>query len=175
MLLRRRRCRIPRRGDDDEVGSGSGRVVAVPQQGVEIRPALDEGVARLHRSVLRTRTDHGLVADAGEAGGEPAPEEWEEDLTDRLRRAPEVRAALERMWPILDGAELVNDLLGFEALIRSASKDVLTPDEQRLLLRDRVPDVEFVVYHGLPHNITDAVPDRCAQELLRFLLARGGG
>ncbi len=29
---------------------------------------------------------------------------------------PEVRAALERMWPILDGAELVNDLLGFEAL-----------------------------------------------------------
>ena len=78
--------------------------------------------------------------------GEPAPEDWEEDLTDRLRRAPEVRAALERMWPVLSGAELVNDLLGFEALIRSASKDVLTPDEQRLLLRERVPDVRDVAW-----------------------------
>jgi hypothetical protein len=27
-----------------------------------------------------------------------------------------------------------------------------------------------VVYDGLPHNITDAVPDRCAEELKRFLL-----
>ena len=72
---------------------------------------------------------------------EPAPAEWEEELTDRLRRQPEVRAALERMWPVLSGAELVHDLFGFEALIRSASKDVLTPDEQRLLFRERVPDV----------------------------------
>ena len=40
----------------------------------------------------------------------------------------------------------MNDLLGFEALIRSASKDVLTPDEQRLLLRERVPDVREVAW-----------------------------
>jgi hypothetical protein len=38
------------------------------------------------------------------------------------------------------------------------------------VIRDRVPKVTFVVYHGLPHNITDAVPDRCAEELHRFLL-----
>ena len=100
------------------------------------------------RSLVEAYRDRITVDDVTVAAllsrGEPAPEEWEEDLTDRLRRAPEVRAALERMWPILDGAELVNDLLGFEALIRSASKDVLTPDEQRLLLRDRVPDVRDV-------------------------------
>ena len=34
------------------------------------------------------------------------------------------------------------------------------------------PDVEFVVYDGLPHNITDAAPDRCAEDLRRFLLNR---
>jgi hypothetical protein len=28
-----------------------------------------------------------------------------------------------------------------------------------------------MVYEGLPHNITDAVPDRCANDLKRFLLA----
>ena len=55
----------------------------------------------------------------------------------RLRRQPEVRAALERMWPVLSGAELVHDLFGFEALIRSAADGVLTAREQRLLLRDR--------------------------------------
>ena len=36
----------------------------------------------------------------------------------------------------------------------------------------RHPNVTFVVYHGLPHNITDAVPDRCAAELHRFLIER---
>ena len=25
-------------------------------------------------------------------------------------------------------------------------------------------------YDGLPHNITDSVPERCAEDLLRFLL-----
>ena len=39
------------------------------------------------------------------------------------------------------------------------------------LLEKTIPDCEFIVYDGLPHNITDAVPDRCARELLRFLKA----
>ena len=40
----------------------------------------------------------------------------------------------------------------------------------------RLTDVEFRVYDGLPHNICDAVPDRCAADLREFLdrrLARG--
>jgi 3-oxoadipate enol-lactonase len=40
-------------------------------------------------------------------------------------------------------------------------------------IRDRVPDCRFVVYRDLPHNITDAVPERCAEELRDFLLSRG--
>jgi 3-oxoadipate enol-lactonase len=50
-----------------------------------------------------------------------------------------------------------------------------TVDNYRAL-PDRIPGCEFIVYEGLPHNITDAVPDRCAQDLRRFLLkhARGG-
>jgi 3-oxoadipate enol-lactonase len=38
------------------------------------------------------------------------------------------------------------------------------------VIRDRVPQCEFIVYHGLQHNITDGVPERCASELKRFLL-----
>jgi hypothetical protein len=78
------------------------------------------------------------------ARGEPAPPEWNEELTRRLRRAPEIVAALERMWPVLTGAALVHDLLGFEGLIRSAAADALSADEQRSLFRPRVVDVATV-------------------------------
>jgi DNA helicase IV len=71
------------------------------------------------------------------ARGEAAPGEWEDELAERVRRLPEVRAALDRMWPVLSGAELVRDLFGFAALIRSAASGVLTDDEQALLRRDR--------------------------------------
>jgi pimeloyl-ACP methyl ester carboxylesterase len=33
-------------------------------------------------------------------------------------------------------------------------------------------DVEFLTYEGLPHNICDAVPDRCAADLRDFLRRR---
>ena len=54
----------------------------------------------------------------------------------------------------------------FAARTLNAKRGALILPLERL-----IPDCEFVVYEGLPHNITDAVPDRCAQELKRFLLA----
>ncbi len=38
----------------------------------------------------------------------------------------------------------------------------------------RLADVEFRIYEGLPHNICDAVPDRCAADVRDFLRARFG-
>ncbi len=80
------------------------------------------------------------------ARGEAAPPEWEDELSTRLRRAPQVRATLDRMWPVLSGAELIHDLFGFDALIRSASSGVLADAEQRLLFRERVADVTDVAW-----------------------------
>ncbi len=108
------------------------------------RARLDADVPRLPR---RDRQDGGeVVVAAALARGERPPAEWEHELTVRLRRVPEVRAALERMWPVLSGAELVNDLFGFTGLIRSAAGDALSAVEQRLLFRDRVPDVGIVAW-----------------------------
>ncbi|MGQ0825422.1 MAG: HelD family protein [Actinomycetota bacterium] len=75
------------------------------------------------------------------ARGEAAPEGWEPELRSRLRTRPEVRDALDRMWPVLSGAELVHDLFGFRALVRSASGDLLTPDQQELLHRRHESDI----------------------------------
>jgi 3-oxoadipate enol-lactonase len=43
------------------------------------------------------------------------------------------------------------------------------------LMRNAIPDVEVVVYEGLPHNICDMVPDRCAADVLQFIGRRFGG
>ena len=40
------------------------------------------------------------------------------------------------------------------------------------VMRERIPDVELVSFEGMPHNICDALPQRCAAEVLRFLDAR---
>jgi pimeloyl-ACP methyl ester carboxylesterase len=40
------------------------------------------------------------------------------------------------------------------------------------VMRDRIPDVELIAYEGLPHNIGEAVPERCAAEVLAFLRRR---
>jgi DNA helicase IV len=76
------------------------------------------------------------------ARGEVPPPEWGAELASRLRRRPEVREALERMWPVLAGAELVHDLFRFPALVRSAATGVLDEREQALLQRAHDGDVD---------------------------------
>ncbi|MFM7224310.1 MAG: HelD family protein [Actinomycetota bacterium] len=94
--------------------------------------------------------DRGVRHDPGIGGmlarGEELPEGWDDDLRVRLRTHPQVREALDRIWPALSGAELVNDLLGFAALVRSAATGVLSEAEQQLLVRDRVADPAAVAW-----------------------------
>ncbi|HEX9467539.1 MAG TPA: UvrD-helicase domain-containing protein, partial [Acidimicrobiia bacterium] len=108
----------------------------------EYRRAL---VRARRRDIPGLSSDDVTVA-AALARGEPAPAEWEEELTARLRQLPDIRAALDRMWPVLSGGELVHDLFSFEALIRSAARGVLDEGEQRLLLRARSRRVADVAW-----------------------------
>ena len=78
--------------------------------------------------------------------GEAPPEGWEPELRARVRARPEVKEAIERMWPVLSGPELVNDLLGFSALVRSAAGGILTPEDQVLLHRRHDRDVTNAVW-----------------------------
>lgn len=54
-------------------------------------------------------------------------------------------------------------------LIVVAGADTVCSVEGYELLR-RIPDHRWVVYDGQPHNITNAAPERCAQDLRRFLV-----
>lgn len=77
--------------------------------------------------------------------GAPAAHEAEasaDDITAALRRHPAVVEALERMWPVLSPAQLLRDLFGSPALIRSAALGILDAGEQRLLYRPRGASLE---------------------------------
>ena len=68
------------------------------------------------------------------------------EVRDRLRAAPEVREALERMWPVLTPAQLLHDLFGSHALIDLAGTKLLDERERAALHRPREGDIEQVVF-----------------------------
>ncbi len=41
-------------------------------------------------------------------------------------------------------------------------------------MRERIPDVQGISYEGMPHNICDSLPERCADDVLAFLRRRFG-
>jgi DNA helicase IV len=73
-------------------------------------------------------------------GDEVTPREIRADV----RGLPDVREALERMWPLLTPAQLLHDLFGSMALLRLAAGDVLDEREYKALYRPRSESVADV-------------------------------
>jgi DNA helicase IV len=66
------------------------------------------------------------------------------EVRGEVRRLPEMRQALERMWPLLTPAELLHDLFGSNALLRLAAGNTLEEWEYKALYRPRRDDVTQV-------------------------------
>ena len=66
------------------------------------------------------------------------------EVRDAVRTMPEIRAALERMWPLLAPAELLHDLFGSKALLKLAAAKHLQEHEYLSLYRPRLEDVSLV-------------------------------
>ena len=81
-------------------------------------------------------------------------------------------AILERFVPMMREFEFVADLprIRCPTLAVVPGGDPIHTVDQYRVLPDRIESCEFIVYEGLPHNITDAVPDRCALDYRAFLL-----
>ena len=65
-------------------------------------------------------------------------------VKEAVRALPEVRAALERMWPVLTPAQLLHDLYGSKALLKLAGSRHLPEHEYLALYRERLPEVADV-------------------------------
>jgi pimeloyl-ACP methyl ester carboxylesterase len=79
---------------------------------------------------------------------------------------------LARFVPMMRRFEVLDDLhrIRCPTLAIAPGGDPIHKVEHYRVLQERIPNCEFIVYEGLPHNITDAVPDRCADDYRRFLL-----
>ena len=62
-------------------------------------------------------------------------------VKEAVRALPDVRAALERMWPVLTPAQLLHDLYGSNALLKLAAARHLPENEYLALYRERLPEV----------------------------------
>ena len=66
------------------------------------------------------------------------------EVRDEVRLLPEVRAALDRVWPVLTPAQLLHDLFGSMGLLRLAADGVLDDSEYKALHRPRSESVADV-------------------------------
>lgn len=59
------------------------------------------------------------------------------ELESQLRHTYELKVALERMWPLLEPEQFLDDLMNFPSLLASAASGILTETEQRALIEER--------------------------------------
>ena len=88
---------------------------------------------RRHNAARRFVDSEFFIALAASGRGDLGPGE----VRDRLRPDPAVREALEWMWPVLTPTDLLHDLFGSRALLRSAGSNLLTDEEAASLYRPR--------------------------------------
>jgi DNA helicase IV len=85
-----------------------------------------------------------LARGGSQPDGRELNAEEQNDLARRLRRAPEVADALDRMWPRLSAHEFLHDLLGARPLLAAAGKGILTSSEVQRLYRPRSTSLDAV-------------------------------
>lgn len=107
--------------------------------------------------------------------GRHAPEEWYDSIADRLRHHDEVKKAIERMWPIISGAELYHDLCSFDALISSAGKGILEDWEKKALKKSRAASIEEVVWTDCDLALIDECDALCGPISAAKPKAKQGG
>lgn len=91
------------------------------------------------------------------------------EVREAVRSLPEVRAALERMWPVLTPAELMHDLFGSRALLKLAAEGTLDEREWASLHRARTDEVSQVRWSEADLPLLDE-----ARSVLGPKPARGG-
>jgi DNA helicase IV len=97
--------------------------------------------------------------------GDVAPRE----VRGEVRTRPEVREALERIWPVLTPPELLHDLFGSTALLRLAAQGVLEEREYKALHRPRSESVHDVRWTAADVALLDD-----AREVLGPVPAKSG-
>ena len=82
------------------------------------------------------------------------------ELRQELRGVPEIRAALERMWPVLTPAQLLHDLFGSRALLRLAARNLFDEAEIAALLSATIGEMSPTSSGRHPTSPSSTTPAR---------------
>lgn len=99
---------------------------------------------------------------------EPGFVEW--FLDESAKNDPDLLARFVSMMSAVDFSDRIGQIACPTLMVVPGGDSVQSMDEYNIL-KARIANCEFKVYEGLPHNITDAVPHRCAEDLAQFLRA----
>ena len=121
--------------------------------------------------IIRAKGVDGLLGDTVAARVDPSRVDagfirWMVDEAKLMDR--EFTARLLAMMARLDLAQRVHQIGAPTLVVVPGADTVCGPDGYEHLRR--IPDHRWVVYEGLAHNVTNAVPERCATDLRQFLL-----
>ncbi len=125
-----------------------------------IRAMRTEGVEAFLRRTASDRFDLDMV--------EPGFLDW--FVTEAARNNVEMLVRMVTLMSSTDFSERIDEIRCPSLMVVPGGDPNQSPEEYDVL--KRIPDCDFRVYEGLPHNITDAAPERCARDLKEFLLAR---
>ncbi len=133
--------------------------------GAWIRAIREEGVRGFLARTIADRFDLDQV--------EPGFVEW--FLDKAARNDPDLLQRFVRLMSSVDFAGRLPQIRCPTLMVAPGGDPNQSMDEYHAV-RDAIPDCTFIVYDGMRHNITDAVPDRCAEDLRAFLSrqTRGG-
>ncbi|MDQ6909221.1 MAG: AAA family ATPase [Actinomycetota bacterium] len=110
------------------------------------RVARRRGTHNERRRAFERQLINLLIEEWWRREGRPRDDNLAEDLEYRLHGQRAFVDAVERMWPVLTPAALLNDLFGIPAFLRLAAKGVLRPEEWAVLERPRhrrLADITF--------------------------------
>jgi len=111
------------------------------------------------------------IADRFPAGHDPRHIEW--FLDEAAKNDAAYIGRFIGLMTTLDWREELGRITCPVLLVAPGAETVGDVDAYQEMHR-RIPDAKLILYEGLPHNICDIVPERCAADVLAFLSDRFG-
>ncbi|MHB8262551.1 MAG: HelD family protein [Acidimicrobiales bacterium] len=154
-----------RRADDAGADQDPEGPRLIDGQGSRRKPVSDGAADQVPGELCSEDANTAFLADLEEEGL-VSQEEMDARVIQRLLRAPELQAALDRMWPRLTAGEFLHDLFGSKVLIEVAGRGLFDPAELVLLEKER---------HSSLSHIRWSQEDVALVDEARTLLGSRGG
>ena len=141
------------------IGASTLRLTADESAEVVARAKRRPGTHNARRKFVDTEVIAVLAAKyRARRGLELDAEEFDlQEFSRLVRSTPDLQEALHRMWPRLSPHELLHDLFGAPALIKTAGADLLSDQECASLVRDRSRTLDDVTWTTADVALVDEV------------------